>query len=109
MCTYDGIYLGPTGNWQGNVNVFDLEADKVKKPHTIVYLPVPDGVITTVNKWGRKAPKDTQIHKIDFLDCHKDKYARDNDDSDDNDIALVEYNVSHPHISAEMPGVELSI
>ena len=70
MRTYDGIYLGPTGNWRLTANVFDLETGKVKNPHTIVSFPAPDRVIETVNKWGRKFQKDTRIHKIDFLNCH---------------------------------------
>ena len=53
MLTYGGIYLGPSGNWQGNVNVFYLETGEIKKPRTIVSFPVPDRVIATVNKWGR--------------------------------------------------------
>ena len=74
----------------------------------IVYFPVPDRVIETVNKWGRKFQKDTRIHKIDFLNRHHNKYAWDNLDLDDNDNALVEANVPHPHLAAEMPGVELA-
>ena len=54
MRTYDSIYLGPTGNRQVTISIFDIETGKVKKPRTIVYFPVPDRVITAVNKWGRK-------------------------------------------------------
>ena len=45
MYTYNGIYLGPTDNRQGNVNLFDLETCTVKKPHTIFSFPVPDIII----------------------------------------------------------------
>ena len=62
--------------------------------------PVPYRVIARVNKWGKKYQKETRIHKIDFLNRHKDNYAWDNDDLGDNDMALVEYDVSHPHISS---------
>ena len=48
------------------------------------------------------------MDKIDFLNCHKDKYAWDNDDLDDNDIYLIEDDVYRPHLSSEMPGVYLA-
>ena len=57
MCTYEGIYVGPTGNRQGTVNVFDMKTGKVKKPRTFVSFPVPYRVIETVNKWGIKFQK----------------------------------------------------
>ena len=100
MRTYKGIYLGPTGNRQGTVNVFDLETFKVKKPHMIVYFPVPDRVIETVNKWGIKSQKGTRIHNIYFLNRHQNKYAWDNGNLDDNYKALVETNMPHPHLAA---------
>ena len=106
MRTYDGIYLGLTGNRQGTLNVFDLETGKIKKPLTIVYLPVPSRIIETVNKWGRKFQKETRINKIDFINRHQNKYAWDNDNLDDNGNALVEANVPPPHLAAEMPGVD---
>ena len=70
--------------------------------------PVPDRIIETVNKWGRKFQKETRIHKIGFLNCHQNNYAWDNDDLYDNDNAMVESNMPHPHIAAKMPGVDLS-
>ena len=48
------------------------------------------------------------MDKIDFLNCHKDKYAWDNGDLDDNYMDLVEDEVSHPHISANITGVDLA-
>ena len=106
--TYNGIYLGPTGNRQGTVNVFNLGTGKVKNPRTIVSLPVLDRIIETVNIWGRKFQKETRIHKIYFINRHQNKYAWDNDDLDYNDKALVEDNVPQPHLAAEMPGVDLA-
>ena len=58
---------------------------------------------------GETPQKETQIYKIDFLNRHQNKYAWDIDDLDDNDKALVEANVPHPHLSAEMPGVDLAL
>ena len=52
MHTYDGIYLVPIGNWQGTVNVFDLDTFKVKKPRMIVSFPVPELLLEKVNKGG---------------------------------------------------------
>ena len=57
---------------------------------------------------GDKFQKETGIHKIDFLNCHKDNYVWDNDDLDDNEITLVEDDLSRPHLSAEIPGVGLA-
>ena len=52
--------------------------------------------------------KETRIHKIRFLNRPQNKYAWDNDDLYDNDNAMVEANVPHPHLAAEMPGVDLA-
>ena len=57
---------------------------------------------------GGKFPKETQIHKIDFLNLHQNNYAWDNDNLDDNENALFEANMPHPHLTAEMPGVDLA-
>ena len=73
-----------------------------------MYFPVPDRVIVTAKKWGRTFQKETRIHKTDFLNRHKDKYAWDNYDLDDNEMALVEDNVPRSHITAEMLGVYLA-
>ena len=54
MCSYNGIYLGPTGNRQGTVKAFDICIGKVKKTRTITILPVPDRVIVLVKKWGKR-------------------------------------------------------
>ena len=54
MRTYNGIYLGPLGNRQGTMKVFDICKGKVKKPRTITILPLPDRVIVLVNKWGKR-------------------------------------------------------
>ena len=108
MPNYDGIYLGPTGNWKGNVNIFYIETGKVNKTRTFVSFPVQYRVIAMVNRQRRNFQKQTQIHNIYFLNRHKDKYAWDNDDLYDNYIALVEDGVSHPHLSDDMTGVELT-
>ena len=74
MRTYDGIYLGPTGNRQGTVKLFDIGTGKVKKPRTIAILSVPDCVIILVNKWGKSFQRESQRHKLELLNCHKDKH-----------------------------------
>ena len=48
MCSYNGIYLGPTGNRQGTVKVLYICTGKVKKPRTITILTVPECVIVLV-------------------------------------------------------------
>ena len=57
---------------------------------------------------GEKFQKETQIHKIDFLNHHQNKYVWDNENLDDIDNALVEAKVSKPHLTAEIPGVDLA-
>ena len=57
---------------------------------------------------GGKFPKETQIHKIDFLNLHQNNYAWDNEDLDYNEKSLVEYNMHCPHLYAETPGVDLA-
>ena len=58
---------------------------------------------------GRKSPKETWIHKIDFINRHQNKYAWDNDNLDDIDKALVEAKVPHPHLPADISGVDLAL
>ncbi len=54
LCTFPGIFLGPTGNHQGTHKVFDINTGVVKKTHSITPLPMPDRVIKIVNDWGRR-------------------------------------------------------
>ena len=108
MRTYNGIYLGPTGNHQGNVKVFNIGTGKVKKPRTIRILPVPDRVIILVNKLGKRFQRESQRNKLEFLNRHKDKYAWDNAGLEDDDMALVEDEIPHPGIAAEITGVDLA-
>ena len=48
--TYPGIYLGPTGNIQGTLKVFDLKAGVVKKPSSATAFPIPEKVIELANE-----------------------------------------------------------
>ena len=43
-----------------------------------------------------------------FLNFYKDKYAWDNDELEGYDMALVEDEIPHPSIAAEIPGVDLA-
>ena len=64
--TFTGVYLGPTGNRQGTVKVFDIATGKVKKPRKITPFPMPDSFIATVNKWGRRNQKEAQRARLEF-------------------------------------------
>ena len=108
MPTYNGIFLGPTRYHQVTVKVFDICTGKVKKPRTITILSVPDRVNILGNKWGKRFQRESQRNKLEFLNRHKDKYARDNDDLEYDDMALVEDEIPHPSIDAEIPGVGLA-
>ena len=90
------------------MKAFDICIGKVKKTRTITILPVPDRVIVLVNKGGKMFQRESQRHKIEFLNLHKDKYALDNDDLKDNDTTLVEDEIPHPSIAADIPGVDLA-
>ena len=57
---------------------------------------------------GEKFQKDTRIHKIAFLNRRQNNYAWDNDDLDDNEKVMVESNMPHPRLAAEMPLVDLA-
>ena len=47
---FSGINLVPTGNIKGALKVFDIKTSVVKKPRTMIELPMPDRVITIVDK-----------------------------------------------------------
>ena len=87
------------------MKVFNIGTGKVNKPRTVTILPVPDRVIILVNKWGKRFQRESQRHKLMFLNIQKDKYSWDNDDLEDDDMALVKYEIPHPSITAEIPGV----
>ena len=36
---FSGIYLGPTGNIQGTLKVFDIKTGKIKKPRKVTSFP----------------------------------------------------------------------
>ena len=61
-CTFQGLYLGPTGNLQGTVKCLDLITGCVKKVKNFEEVPLPDSAIDLVNKWGKRyIPKRKEI------------------------------------------------
>ena len=59
--TFPGVYLGPTGNMQGTLKVFDLKNSVIKKPQTITEFPIPDRFITLIDKCSKRSSReDTQ-------------------------------------------------
>jgi hypothetical protein len=71
LCTFLGIFLGPTGNHQGTHKVFDINTGAVKKPCTITHLPMPNRVIKVVNDWGQRNAKEDIKLSLTFLNCKK--------------------------------------
>jgi hypothetical protein len=65
--TFLGIFLGPTGNRQGTHKVFDINTGTVKKPRTVILLPMPDRVIKVVNDWGQRHAKEAIKLSLTFL------------------------------------------
>ena len=59
--TFQGLYLGPTGNLQGTVKCLDLNTGCVKKVKKITEVPMPDSARDLINKWGKTVPKREKI------------------------------------------------
>ena len=68
---YTGIYLGPRGNIQGKLKVFDLKTGVVEKPWTMTELPIPYRCITLVDKWANWSIREYTQSSLGFLNCHK--------------------------------------
>jgi hypothetical protein len=79
LCTFPGIFLGPTGNRQGTHKVFDINTGAVKKPCTVTLLPMTDRVTKVVNDWGQRHAKEDIKLSLTFLNCKKELYNWDND------------------------------
>jgi hypothetical protein len=74
LCTFPGIFLGPTGNRQGTHKVFDINTGMVKKPQTVALLPMPNRIISVVNNWGKCHTKEDAKHSLVFLNRKKQLY-----------------------------------
>ena len=59
--TFQGLYLGPTGNLQGTVKALDLVTGCVKKVKHFTEVPMPDSARDLVNKWGKRYQKEKKI------------------------------------------------
>ncbi len=62
--TFPAIVLGPTGNLQGTVKVFDIKTGRVKKVKTFDRYPMPDSIIEIVNAWGEKLRKQKRAQEL---------------------------------------------
>lgn len=49
------ISFGPAGNIQGSIKCYNIEIKQIAKRHTITPLPMPDQIIHTVIKMGKRA------------------------------------------------------
>ena len=59
--TFQGLYLGPTGNLQGTVKALDLVTGCVKKVKHFTEVPMPDSARDLINKWGKRYQKEKKI------------------------------------------------
>ena len=59
--TFQGLYLGPTGNLQGTVKCLDLNTGCVKKVKNFTEVPMPDSARDLINKWGKRYQKEKKI------------------------------------------------
>ena len=98
--TFAGLYLGPTGNLQGTVKVWDLHTGHVKKVKKFDVVPMPDRTVKKVNDWGLRYQKEKKKKMAKFLDRLKREFAWENDEYMPPEEELV-----HPEITAEFPGI----
>ena len=61
---------------------------------------MPDSVVYTINKWGKRYQKEKKKKMGTFLDRLKCDFAWENDEYETPEEAPI-----HPEISAEFPGV----
>ena len=97
---FAALYLGQTDNLQGTVKAWDINTGGVKKVKVFDVVPMPDSVVDTVNKWGKRYQKEKKKKMRKFLDRLKRDFAWENDEYETPEEAPI-----HPEISAEFPGV----
>ena len=97
------IVLGPTGNLQGTYKFFSLiTGKKIKRRHLTRY-PMPDSVITKVERYARAGPTP---NTLDFADRSGVLFEW-NEEIDESPEELIEEDyIPYPYIPAEFPGVE---
>ena len=100
--TFQGLYLGPTGNLQGTVKCLDLNTGCVKKVKNFTEVPMPDSARDLINKWGKQYQKEKKYDLTEYLDRLKKRFAWDNDEYD-----IVEDDGPHADIPADFPGISL--
>jgi hypothetical protein len=69
--TFQGLYVGPTGNLQGTVKYLDLVTGYVKKVKNFTEVPMPDSAIDLVNKWGKRYQKEKKYDMTKYLNRSK--------------------------------------
>jgi hypothetical protein len=74
LCTFPGMFLGPTGKCQGTHKVFDINTGVVKKPRSITPLPMPNRVIKIVDDWGRHHQQEDKAKSLEFLNRKQLQY-----------------------------------
>ena len=88
------------------MKVFGLKNGGVKKPWTMIEFPMPNQVITLVEKWVYRSSREDTQSRLALLNLHKQKFHCANKDVD-NSESLVEY--THQEISAQTPGIDLEV
>ena len=107
--TREIIVLGPTGNIQGSLFIFELNTGHVLKRRNVTVLPIPYRVIKKVDTWSRCAKNVTYTTDLKIPNITKDKYDWYNGGFDDtNEVVFLE-GVPHPSIPADIPGVRLEV
>jgi hypothetical protein len=97
--------MGPTGNMQGSYYFLDLDTKALIKRRRFAELPVPDSVIRSVERWGKR---DKQNGMLRFCDRNNDPF-----EWSDEQQPLIEDNTpepepaTYPDVPAETPGVVL--
>jgi hypothetical protein len=107
LCTFPEIFLGPTRNRQGTHKVFDIYTGAIKKPCTVMPLPMPNRFISVVNNWGWCHAKENKSCSLIFLNLKWQLYDWDNDNLN-NEEGLIESDTDTcPSIPTEFPDIDL--
>ena len=100
--TFQGLYLGPTGNIQGTVRCLALVTGCVKNVKNFTEVHMPESAVDLVNKWGKRYQKEKKNKMVEYLNRLKQRFAWDNDKYD-----ILEEETPHANIPAKFPGIVL--
>ena len=72
--TFPGIFYGTTGNIQGTMKVFGVNAVIVKKCCNATIFNIPGTIIKKVNVWDKKSLDKNLKCRLEFADRRQNPY-----------------------------------